>query len=479
MPPMTHLNMDLKEMTGYKRFSIYNNLPGKADIPDSPLGDLMPASIDHGWHVARNLLKPLNHLDFLKRKEAAADYLNLHNYLTPARFFEENYGILQQHHAEHITTDSAVKRLVGNLSQQGKIVTEKEVVGVLRDYASVTHMEFHPTDRCNLRCRGCTYGHDQAAGEPPPVSFYSSQIGRIAELRPRSMVIVGGGEPTLYSSDSEGFAGMINQVCLANPGIRLALVTNGTYKPSGEWPGRFSWIRLSLDAANEMTYRSFRGRPLFDRVIQNYLSYLEHDVRYVGISFLFARSNVRDYAGVARLIYKLVKEAKPAALPRINIQYRPLRRDPYQNHGRFNEAVRHHEIEDVIQEVRGLADSSPGIKTFLRKQTNITAILGGNSHPPHDFARCYYSQIFRIVRANGDLRPCFVSVTDPNLILGNIYSHSLEKMALNTLYVASKRNPVCIPKNCRQCHVNYILEQGLKGNIQPSSSREVHADPMF
>jgi MoaA/NifB/PqqE/SkfB family radical SAM enzyme len=293
------------------------------------------------------------------------------------------------------------------------------------------------------------------------------------------MVIIGGGEPTLYKSGNYRFQEMVEEICNTHPGIVLALVTNGTHKPPGDWPSRLSWIRLSLDAATEDTYSAFRGKPMFNRVIRNYLSYLDYDVRYVGISFLFARSNIHDYAAVARFIFQLVKEEKPHALHKVNIQYRPLRRDPYRYDKPFTQAVTLEQMQRAVSEVRELADSSQEMKAFLRNQTNITAILGGNAHPPHEFSRCYYSQTFRIVRANGDLRPCFIRVSEPDFILGNIRTDSLETIALNTLYIGARHKPQCDPHGCRQCHVNYTFEQGLKGNLRPSTSPEVLADPMY
>ncbi len=192
---------------------------------------------------------------------------------------------------------------------------------------------------------------------------------------------------------------------------------------------------------------------MFDRVIRNYLDYLEFNVRYVGISFLFARSNIHDYASVAGFIYELVKSEKPYALHKVNIQYRPLRRDPYRYDIPFTQAVTNEQVEKAVREVRELADFSTEMKKFLKNQTNITAILGGNSHPSHEFSRCYYSQTFRIVRANGDLRPCFIRVSDPDFILGNIHTDSLETIALNTLYVGARRKLHCDGHGCRQCHV--------------------------
>jgi MoaA/NifB/PqqE/SkfB family radical SAM enzyme len=459
------------------QFSVYNNLLTQGG--DNPVADLLPDGYEHGWHVARNLIKPLNHLGFLRRKEEIAVELNLHNTRTSPGRFDENYDVLSRHQARKVSTAAVIAHLARQLHRAGRPLSEADVASRLREYATIRHMEFHPSDVCNLACCGCTYGHDDLERKPPPVNFPFHEIHKIAQMRPRSMVVIGGGEPTLYRSGNHRFQEMIEEVCRTNPGIALALVTNGTQKPPGDWPSRLGWIRVSLDAATEATYTAFRGKPMFQRVLQNFISYLDHDIRYVGISFLFARSNIHDYAAVAQLIFELVRAEKPQALHKVNIQYRPLRRDPYQYHEPFTQAITDAQIEQTVDEIRKLADSSQELKAFLRNQTNVTAVLGGNTHPPHAFSRCYYSQTFRIVRANGDLRPCFIRVSKPDFILGNIRSGSLETIALNTLYVGARRKPQCDPHGCRQCHINYTFEQGLRGNLRPSTSPEVLADPMY
>jgi len=455
-------------------FSVYNVHAEVPQVEDNPLQDLVPDDNEHGWHVSRNLRKPLNHLEFLRKKEDLAVGLSLHNERTRPEIFEANYEMLADHQARRISSAKVIKRLASQLGQ-----SEVAVAARLRQYASIRHMEFHPSDTCNLTCCGCTYGHDDPELKPPPINFPFEQIHKIARFRPQSMVIIGGGEPTLYRKGRQRFQEMLSEIIRTNPGIDLGLATNGTYKPPGDWPHRFAWIRLSLDAATKSTYVRFRGKPLFRRVVNNYLAYLDYDVPYVGISFLFARSNVHEYAAVARFIFDLVKNEKPQCLHKVNIQYRPLRRDPYRYDKPFTEAVTAQQIERSVHEVRELADSSREIEEFLRNQTNITAILGGNSHPPHPFARCYYSQTFHIVRANGDLRPCFIRVQEPDFILGNITTDSLETIALNTLYVGARRKPHCDPLGCRQCHVNHTFELGLQGTLRPSNSPAVLADPMY
>lgn len=465
-------------MSQQAQFSVYNHL-GIEPSAHNPLADLLPDDDEHGWHVARNLLKPLNHLAFLRRKEEIAVKLRLHNQRTSPDRFQENYALLSQHQAGHISTAEAIESLAHQLHETGEPMSQDEVAVILREYATIRHMEFHPSDVCNLACRDCTYGHDDPTRKPSPINFPFQELQKIAHLKPRSMVIIGGGEPTLYKSGNNSFQEMIEEVCHSNPGIVLALVTNGTHKPPGDWPSRLNWIRVSLDAASEDTFSAFRGKPLFHRVLQNFLHYLDYDVQYVGLSFLFARSNVHDYAAVARSIFDLVKAEKPYALHKVNIQYRPLRRDPYRCDEPFTQAVTEGQIRTVASQIRELADSSQEMKVFLRDQTNVTAILGGNTHPPHEFSRCYYSQTFRIVRANGDLRPCFIRVAEPDFVLGNIRTDHLETIALNALFVGARKKPQCDPNGCRQCHVNYTFEQGLKGSLKPSTSPEVIADPMY
>ncbi len=238
-------------MTQMERFSVYNQLITKPQNTENPLNDLLPDDCDHGWSVARNLIKPLNHLDFIKRKEELSIEQNLHNKITPPAVFDLNYDILAKHQARTISTSDVIKHLAVQLQQEGKIFSEKEISERLRDYATIHHMEFHPSDVCNLTCSGCTYGHDDPERKPPPINFPFEGIKKISRMKPKSMVIIGGGEPTLYRNGKYHFQNVVEEICSTNPDITLALVTNGTYRPEGDWPNKLDWIRLSLDAATE------------------------------------------------------------------------------------------------------------------------------------------------------------------------------------------------------------------------------------
>jgi MoaA/NifB/PqqE/SkfB family radical SAM enzyme len=424
-------------------------------------------------------MKPLNHLDFLREKDEIAKKLNLHSLQTPATRFDQNYQLLEQHQRRQVSTDLVVDNIRRQLQTAGRYLSAEDIRSLLVDYVTVRHMEFHPTDVCNLSCQGCTYGHDDESTKPAPVNYPYDAIKKVAQLRPRSVVIIGGGEPTLYRSGSRRFQDVVDALDAACPGVTLALTTNGTFKPEGPWPDRLAWIRLSLDAATPATYAAFRGKRQFDRVLRNFLGYLDHAVPQVGISFLYSKANIHEYASVTKLIHDMVTAERPDALHKVNIQYRPLRRDPYQNHLPFTGAVDAHDIARTVADVVELAGTSAEMTRFMREQTNIAAILGGNSHPPHDFERCHYSQTFKIVRANGDLRPCFIRVVEPDFMLGNLLKDNPETIALNTLYIGARRKPDCDAQGCRQCHVNYTFEKGLSGELEPPAAPAVMADPMY
>ena len=179
------------------QFSVYNSLRTKPPARRSPLADLLPDNCEHGWHVARNPIKPLNHLAFLRRKEEIAVELQLHNRQTSPGCFQENYVLLSRHQAGQISTAEVVDHLVRQLRDAGKPLSQTEVARKLREYATIRHMEFHPSDVCNLTCRDCTYGHDDPERKPPPINYPFQEIWKIAKMKPRSA------ERSLYRRSKE------------------------------------------------------------------------------------------------------------------------------------------------------------------------------------------------------------------------------------------------------------------------------------
>ena len=446
------------------------SVPGEHDT-SSPFDAVRPTDSDQGWNAARNLLKSLNHLDLLQSKEETARRLGA----MTGRVDERSRQILISHARGTMTT----RETVAALARVAAFEDPQDLVASLRDYAAVAHMEFHPSDRCNLACKGCTYGHDVVDEKPDPVSFTWDELPRLQSLKPRSIVIVGGGEPTLYMSQGHRFAEMVMELRRLLPASKLSMITNGTHVHNGEWTDELSWVRLSVDAANDHTYQLVRGRPMLERVMKGFSRYLDSHIPYVGVSFLFSKFNLAEALPFARKTYDFVRARGDESLPRVNVQYRPLRIDGDLTSARFDFAVRRDDLLQVAEECERAADRDPEFGRFLREQTNIWALGGGNVHPAHDFDRCRYSQIFTILRASGDLRPCFIRVREPEFLIGNLITDPLERIALRRMQLALIEDTGCTPQNCRQCHVNNVLARGVKNLLRPSTSSVVQTDPMF
>jgi len=454
---------------GRARYSIYYPYCTESPGLESLVGDQAK-----GFRAARNLLKCLNHLDLLQHKEAIAMRLAVHNTRTPRDLFQENYQILEAHQRGILAADAAVARIAQNAR-----IPKGEAEALLQEYLPVGHLEFHPSDKCNLRCLGCTYAQGVEGLSPAQVDFPYHYLRRLTDLEPRSLLLSGGGEPTLCGDNGCRIHELVAHIHEFLPQTQLGLITNGTHLPPGSWMDPLQWVRLSIDAATPQTYEAFKGRPLFDRVERHLLGYLETASCSVGGSFLYSKANIREYVPFIRHFYELVLSEIPEALPRLNLSFRPLRRNPTDKGREFPEAISEEDIAATVSAILAFAHESHSHANFLRERTNVEAVLGGNLQPEMPFERCYYAQIFHIVRANGDLRPCFVRVLDPGFSLGNLIYDSPTTISLRTLYIGTRKQEHCDPNGCRQCHVNHILEQGLRGEILPLTSEVVAQDPFF
>jgi hypothetical protein len=157
-----------------------------------------------------------------------------------------------------------------------------------------------------------------------------------------------------------------------------------------------------------------------------------------------------------------------------------LRRDP-KDAGRddFPEGITVDDARAAEREFVALARSDDDFARFLRNQTNCEVIARGNTHSPVPFERCDYSMIHRLIRANGDVRPCCMRLVEPAFDLGNILRDLPETIALNVLFIAAYLRPGCDGPGCKLGGLNRLIAQGLAGAVQPSAIPEVSQNPFF
>lgn len=88
--------------------------------------------------------------------------------------------------------------------------------------ASIRASEYHLTNACNIRCKGCwffEFGHDKAASEAKSITEWRAFI-REQNLQGINAPLLIGGEPTLFADRIEAFVEGMRHVSISTNGLK-------------------------------------------------------------------------------------------------------------------------------------------------------------------------------------------------------------------------------------------------------------------
>lgn len=433
----------------------------------------------YGPMQGRNRHRVLNHVDAVCDRLAVVEAMRKDGRCPSA---------LEMHFNDSMSTERTIGEITAYLKEDGDSSCPWISQESLKTYMRRHHVEFHPCDACNLRCSGCTYFQDTAY-RSKPVSFPFDQVGRICStMRPKAITLVGGGEPTLYSSGGKRLGDLIYALGRGVFGCApvIGLITNGTLWPPGDrrWHRYLQWIRFSLDASTAESYARTKGKNYFQRVIDNVFRVLrETTIPQVGVGFLYHPGNIVEAGAAISLLAKRVERLCPDQLHRFNIQFRPWRPP------RGRPSVKEHTLSqgDVDRAAAVLleyVDSDSFLEQFVKQNTNIAVNLlcAGARETAQPFSECFFGLAKTVIRADGSLYPCFRTAAreDPLFYQGNLLRDSPSEIALRELHVAtSTTRRTCVPEydKCLFCVFNNILEKGIAGKLRASS--ELAGDYFF
>ena len=204
--------------------------------------------------VGRNHARILNHRDLINRKIDIGRRLGLiESPLFPSAVVQSNHQVLDQLQRGQIAAAVAIQRLYEASRSSTEPFSEKTFYQHLDDIIPAGHIELHPTDVCDHKCVGCYYA-DKGTDVMP--LEYVPKI--LKTYRPKSVVLVGGGEPTLYRYKNYYFGDLVAEIKRTDPRIQIGLVTKGTHIPPGDWQKDLNWIRVSIDSATPETF--YKGK---------------------------------------------------------------------------------------------------------------------------------------------------------------------------------------------------------------------------
>ncbi len=327
-------------------------------------------------------------------------------------------------------------------------------------------VEFHPTDQCNCDCSGCVFSLSAEVHSLQRRVFPFSELDIIRHLQPKSMILVGGGEPTIYRDGPYRFGHLVEKLSQCMPGIRYGLVTNGVIVPDNVNWHAFDWVRISLGAMDCDSYAKRKGVDRFADVLENALRYLRNPIPSIVFNYMINRNTFDQCLDFVRFIYSYVNKHVPQHIRKCSIHFRALIFPPnltrQSNRTVASEGldVSPEQIEEFQRRMIGERLSSDEAD-FIVSQTNLEDCLQGTrSHNPAPFSYCSQAMLFGQIRANGDVQPCNVRSDDAVVRLGDLRSQeSLTRMAVKQFQVFFKQieDDLCDASNCRRHGKNRCL----------------------
>ncbi|MHA1268185.1 MAG: radical SAM protein [Candidatus Helarchaeota archaeon] len=360
---------------------------------------------------------------------------------------------------------------------EGKILNK---VGVI---------EFHPSDICDLNCFYCTYRWAIRNMKKEEKIYPFNKLDKIVELKPKAIVIVGGGEPTLYKDGNKTLNDLINYFAENISNVKIGLATNGVFVPKGKWIEHLEWVRISIDAVDSENFAILKDGSFQSR-IKSLIEYLQAPIKYVGVGFLYNRFNISYVPKAIQYFYNLVMyELDEDYIKKLNIQFRPTCpiescNCPSRVYGEKSILMTpdlhewwHKQMENINREIKRLKEHKK-LADFIKCQTNMHEITIQKKivELPH-FEKCFTSLIRWVIRPNGDVYPCVMKVSNKEEKIGNILSESLDTLTERAFDFYNLNKEFCKgPSAC--CRMTGMLNELIEINLH-NDLVEVHDDPFF
>ena len=166
-------------------------------------------------------------------------------------------------------------------------------------------IQWHITERCNLRCTHC-YQHSFDSTDPP-LEMLQAILQRFLEaartFKKPIRITLTGGEPFLRVD----FFDLLDEIATHRQLFRIAILTNGMLidQQTARRLARMGpdYVQVSLDGMKE-THETLRGQGSFNPAIEGIRQLVRAGVRTL-ISFTASRRNAADFPAVAKLSAEL------------------------------------------------------------------------------------------------------------------------------------------------------------------------------
>lgn len=289
---------------------------------------------------------------------------------------------------------------------------------------------------CNHRCVFCAVDYMGYQPNFLSTNILISNLKELAAYGLKSIIYSGEGEPLLHQDAPDIF----NQTKAL--GIDVAMATNGvlfTRERAIDCLPAFTWIRFSIAAAKEETYKKIqRGRDGdLDRVWQNLqdvvaIKYKKKLHVTLGAQLLLLPENQNEVVGLAKILRE------------IGLDYLTIK--PFSQHpsSLVKRDPDYSEVKELAMEVQALTTEKFSVYFRYQSIENVS----------HDktYEQCYALPFMTHIDAKGDVFPCVAFVGNKDFCYGNINNHKFVEIWENphTAEIMKCFQGAFLHKNCRK-----------------------------
>jgi molybdenum cofactor biosynthesis enzyme MoaA len=241
------------------------------------------------------------------------------------------------------------------------------------------------TTACNYACDHCIDWDILNSKVRYADEELRASLANLAKGGLRSVILIGGGEPTLYP----GFASFVAH--LKGLGLQVAVVSNGSRNEKileiAPLLGPGDWVRLSLDSGSNATFQRMHNPSRKNLTLDEICAWIPkikavNATFPVGFSFVITwRGGARGDVKVVENVHELELAAQRARDAQFNyISYKPFL-ERTSDGSEVMDPAHAAELAEVLQRIRAGIDRAkklerPGFRVL--ESTNLRVLMAGN-----------------------------------------------------------------------------------------------------
>lgn len=349
------------------------------------------------------------------------------------------------------------------------------------------------TTACNFSCPHCVDWQITNTGQSLKAEEVKQSIDTLKSKGLLSIILLGGGEPTLYKNFSE----IVEYI--KDKGLQLGIVTNGSrLSKIREVAGRFGkhdWVRLSLDAATQKTFERLhrpRKQVLLSEILKEAekLKKINPDVS-LGYSFVIMWEGL-EFNGqpLQPNLEEMTLAVELAAKHGFDyISFKPclIRLPDLHKETLLDSVDRENEIRIVqsVEQYLKKARKAASGKIRLMESVNLIAMLNHQTHTLKQQPKTCHMQIFNTVLAPAGIFHCPAFRGVDSAKIGEADGYAGDKKFNQTLQNLARSingfNPKaeCDRIACFYNHVNWWMENFIQSDKSVDQIKEAPDDNFF